>query len=133
MLWTGQGRVKQMIRPSSENRHIDYFNERWISAEETPNAKYPRAFASNDSFNRLDSDFWLRDASFIRLKNVELVYNVPTSLLGNLRISSLRVYLSGYNLFVFDHIKVQDPETSNAGGTYYPQQRVYNVGVNVSF
>jgi hypothetical protein len=115
------------------NKYIDYYNGRWISATETPNAKYPRAFANDDSFNMKDSEFWLRDASFIRLKNVELAYIFPSSVAKKLRIDNLRVYLSGFNLFSIDKIKVQDPESNNTGGTFYPQQRIYNIGVNISF
>ncbi|MDD4116388.1 MAG: TonB-dependent receptor [Massilibacteroides sp.] len=133
VLWTGQGRAKQMIRPGSYNRDVTYFNNRWISAEETPNAKYPRAFERDDTFNKLDSDFWLKDASFIRLKNIEFAYNLPSTLLEKINITNLRVYVSGFNLFSIDKIKIQDPEGTNAGGMYYPQQRVYNVGVNISF
>ena len=134
LLWTGQGRARQMIRPSTFNADVDYFNGRWISAAETPNSKYPRAFNTRtDTFNRDDSDFWLRNASFLRLKNAELAYNFPSSVLEKIRVSNLRVYLSGFNLFSIDYIKIQDPETTNAGGTYYPQQRVYNVGLTMSF
>lgn len=133
VLWTGQGRVRQIIRPTTYNRHIDYFNGRWISAEETPDAKYPRAFSTNDSFNTQDSEFWLKDVSFIRLKSLELAYNLPSLFTEKIRVSNLRIYISGFNLFSIDKIKVQDPETNNAGATYYPQQRIYNVGVAISF
>ncbi len=133
LLWTGQGRAMQMVKPGSYNRDVTYFNNRWISAEQTPNAKYPRAFDRDDSFNTFNSDFWLKDASFIRLKNVELAYNVPKSLLEKINITGLRVYVSGFNLFSIDKIKIQDPEGTNAGGMYYPQQRIYNFGVNLSF
>ncbi len=133
VLWTGQARAKQMIRPGSYNRDVTYFNNRWISATETPNARYPRAFERDDTFNSINSDFWLKDASFIRLKNIELAYNLPASFLKKMSISTLRLYVSGFNLFSIDHIKIQDPEGTNAGGMYYPQQRIYNVGVNISF
>jgi TonB-linked SusC/RagA family outer membrane protein len=133
ILWTGQARAKQMIRPGSYNRDVTYFNNRWISATETPNAKYPRAFDRDDTFNKLDSDFWLKNASFLRLKNVELAYNIPSSLLEKIKIHQARIFVSGFNLFSIDEIKVQDPEGTNAGGMYYPQQRIYNVGINVSF
>ncbi|HBX19044.1 MAG TPA: TonB-dependent receptor, partial [Porphyromonadaceae bacterium] len=116
ILWTGQARAKQMIRPGSYNRDITYFNNRWISAEETPDARYPRAFERDDSFNSRDSDFWLKDASFLRLKNIELAYNIPSSFLEKIKISSLRLYLSGFNLFSIDKIKIQDPEGTQAGG-----------------
>lgn len=133
ILWTGQAKAKQMIRPGSYNRDISYFEDRWISATETPNAKYPRAFERDDSFNSKDSDFWLKDASFIRLKNVEVAYNISSSLLKKMRMENMRIYVSGFNLFSIDKIKIQDPEGTQAGGMYYPQQRIYNMGVNISF
>jgi len=133
VLWQGQGRAKQMIKPGSFNRDVSYFENRWISASETPSARYPRAFDRDDTFNSRNSTFWLRDASFIRLKNIELAYNLSPSLLDRLNISNLRVFLSGFNLFSIDKIKIQDPEGVNAGGMYYPQQRIYSAGINVSF
>lgn len=133
VLWTGQARAKQMIRPGAYNRDVTYFENRWISAEQTPNAKYPRAFDRDDSFNSKDSDFWLKDASFIRLKNVEFAYNLPKSLLNRFKIGNVRVFVSGFNLFSIDNIKVQDPEGTQSGGMYYPQQRIYNFGLNISF
>jgi TonB-linked outer membrane protein, SusC/RagA family len=133
VLWQGQGRAKQLIRPGSFNRDVDYYNNRWISATETPNAKYPRAFKEDDPINSLDSDFWLKDASFIRLKNVELAYTLPSSLTSKLKMTNVRVYVSGFNLFSIDKIKIQDPEGTNAAGMYYPQQRIFSAGLNLSF
>ncbi|TDQ77932.1 SusC/RagA family TonB-linked outer membrane protein [Sphingobacterium yanglingense] len=133
VLWQGQGRAQQMIRPGSYNRHTTYFDNRWISAEETPDAKYPRAFDRDDTFNSQNSTFWLKDASFIRLKNVELAYNFSPQFLERLKMQNFRIFLSGFNLFSIDHIKIQDPEGTSAGGMYYPQQRIYSAGINVSF
>lgn len=133
VLWQGQGRAKQMIRPGSYNRDVTYFDNRWISATETPNALYPRAFDRDDTFNTRNSTFWLKDASFIRLKNIELAYNLSPKVLERIKMDNLRIFVSGFNLFSIDHIKVQDPEGTNAGGMYYPQQRIYSVGLNVSF
>lgn len=133
MLWSGQARAKQMIKPSGYNLDVDYFENRWISAVETPDSKYPRAFNTQDQVNNKDSDFWLRDASFIRLKNVELAYNFPTKITDKLKLQNLRIFMSGFNLFSIDKIKILDPEGTNASGHYYPQQRVYNLGVNISF
>lgn len=133
ILWTGQARAKQMIKPYGYNLDVDYFNNRWISAAETPNSKYPRAFNTQDRINDKDSDFWLKDASFLRLRNVELAYNLPSSVLGKAKLQNVRVYVSGFNLFSIDKIKILDPEGTSSSGMYYPQQRVYNMGLNISF
>ena len=134
MLWTGQARAEQMIVPYSYNLDKEFYNNRWISAEETPNSKYPRAFDKDDYENTRWSDFWLYDASFIRLKNVELAYTFPKSFVEKLKIQNLRLVLTGTNLLTFDKVKVQDPESdATSTGQKYPQARTYTFGVNVSF
>lgn len=134
MLWTGQGRVQQMIVPYSFNIHKTFYNNRWTSAEDTPRARYPRAFDHSDRVNTWWSEKWLYDASFLRLKNAEIAYNLPKAWLESAKIEHVRIYLTGNNLFVFDHIKFQDPESdATAWGQKYPQSRTYTVGVNVTF
>jgi hypothetical protein len=84
------------------------------------------------------SSYWLRNAAYLRLKNVELGYTLPANLLSKVGIGSVRVYVVGQNLLTFDELKVLDPEgpgaSSNAGrGWFYPQQKVYSMGLNVNF
>lgn len=133
ILWQGQAMAKQLILPQNLNIDVAYFNDRWISSTETPDAKYPRAYNYEDPVNDRGAEFWLRNASFLRLKNVEIAYCFTPRLLQSWRISNLRVYLNGSNLFCFDGIKIMDPESTSPGGYYYPQTRVYNVGVNLVF
>lgn len=134
ILWSGQGRAKQMIIPYSYNTYQEFFDKRWISAEETPNAKYPRAFNKDNGMNTRYSDFWLKNATFLRLKNVEIAYTLPQKLVEKAGIENVRFYILGNNLFSIDHIGFQDPESSSVNaGQYYPQQRTYSVGVNLTF
>ena len=79
------------------------------------------------------SDFWLKDAWFLRLKNVELAYNFPKKWMDKAKMQNVKVYLSGSNLLTFDEIKILDPECADTGGLYYPQQKIYNIGVVVTF
>ena len=134
MLWSGQTKVKQMIIPISYNTYSEVFDNRWISNESTPNAKYPRAFNKDDGMNTRYSDFWLYDASFIRLKNLVLSYTLPDIFTNSSKANYIKVYLKGDNLLTLDRIKFLDPETSSVNaGHYYPQQRTYTFGVNISF
>lgn len=133
ILWQGQGLAKQLILPQNLNIDVDYYNGRWISATETPNSKYPRAYNYEDPVNDRASQFWLKDASFLRLKSVELAYNFNSEFLKKRDIMNLRLYVSGFNLLCFDKIKIMDPESASTSGNYYPQTRVFNVGVNLSF
>lgn len=95
-------------------------------------AKAPAISFRSKTHNYLDSDLWLRDASYIRLKNIEIGYSFPTDLVKKAHIGSLRLFMSGYNLLTFDDFKVSDPE-SEPDGTTYPLIKVINVGLKVGF
>lgn len=134
MLWTGQGCAQQMIVPYSYNLDKEFYNNRWISAEETPNSKYPRAFDKDDYENTRWSDFWLYDASFIRLKNLEVAYNLPQSVLNKIKLQGVRFALTGTNLFTIDKVKIQDPESTATGtGQSYPIARTFTFSLNLTF
>jgi len=96
---------------------------------------YPRVELSPTvgKHNYRPSDFWLQDASYIRLKNVEVAYRLQPVLLSKIGVSSLRVFVNGNNLLTWSDMKNYDPESPSGRGSFYPQMRVYNVGVNVQF
>lgn len=81
----------------------------------------------------LQSTFWLQNASFIRLKTLQLAYSLPESLVSKLKLSHVQVYLNGNNLFTLSEIKWFDPEGDNERGTFYPQSKIYNLGLDISF
>lgn len=81
----------------------------------------------------LPSSFWLRDATFLRLKTLELGYSIPKSLLSRLNIADLRVYLNGNNMLTFDKMKIYDPEGGDERGNFYPQSKIYNMGLSLTF
>lgn len=93
------------------------------------NAKYPRA--GNNAATEA-STFWIEDASFLRLKNINISYQIPKCFTSKLNISQLKFFLMGNNLFLLqDKIKNYDPE--NTSITSYPLMRSYSFGVNLSF
>jgi Outer membrane cobalamin receptor protein len=134
LLWQGQGKAKQIILPQANNGEFIppkwLFDNRWT--EENPNAKYPGAFDRTYNVNNRASDFWLQDMSFFKLKTVEIGYTFSGKKLTKAGISNLRLYLNGFNLFSFDKVKHYDPETVAYTGAYYPQTRIYTLGVNLS-
>lgn len=87
----------------------------------------------NQSPNSEGSDFWLHNARYLRLKNVEIGYTLPQSLLKQLYVTSLRLYANGNNLYTWTPIKHYDPETANGRGFIYPQMAVFNIGLNLTF
>lgn len=109
-------------------KHLD----RWTP--DNPNASYPRLFQSNLN-NQAISTYWLRNGSYLRVKNVELAYNVPSNLLRPVKLSAVRVFVSGSNLFTFTKMKDVDPEALSGGfgASSYLIQKLFNVGLNVKF
>jgi len=108
--------------------------QRWTTG--ITNAKFPRLSTNPTTINSPSyymSDFWLINARYLRLKTLELGYEVPNKYLP-FKISNARIYLSGYNLFTWTNYSLyqQDPEvTSNTAGDAYQNQRVVNVGIQL--
>lgn len=108
--------------------------DRWSEDNPNSNAMFPRLHTSNFINNTTASTHWLRDASFIRLKNVELGYNFDKKLLSKFGLTAMRIYLQGNNLCVRDNIKMWDPELGNSnGGFSYPLNRTFTLGLDLSF
>ncbi|MBO9673116.1 MAG: TonB-dependent receptor [Sphingobacteriaceae bacterium] len=107
-----------------------YFLDRWTPGN--PNATIPRSWIGTNPVNDQNSTFWLRDASFIRVKNIQLGYTLPASIVKSIKLSKARFFVSGSNLFVFSKIKDFDPEFGGSG-FYYPQNKSLVVGANISF
>lgn len=99
-----------------------------------PNGTWPVLKRQSPETN--SSTFYLRDASYIRIKNIELGYSLPSALLKKWGMRNFRVYLTGNNLFTFSNlIKQIDPERANGAVTnsQYPQLKTMTVGLNVGF
>lgn len=110
-----------------EESPFAYLKDHYTS--ENPDAAFPRA-GRNNAWQ--ESSFWVRDADFLRLKNINLSYTVPKSFLSKLKIEQLKVFLTGTNLFLLQNkIKYYDPECSSIAD--YPNMRSYSLGLNLSF
>ena len=111
--------------------HLERYN---VKTNPNPNASYPR-LTYNTGFNQNTfSTYWLEDASYLRLKNVQLGYTFPEKWMKKARIEKLRVYVSGDNLLTFsDFFYAYDPETPVSSGGYYPQVKTLVFGLNVTF
>tara|TARA_B100001173_G_scaffold298058_1_gene295272 strand:- start:5196 stop:8600 length:3405 start_codon:yes stop_codon:yes gene_type:complete len=109
---------------------LEHHLDRWTP--ETPNARFPRVL-SEDINNRVVSSFWLKNANYIRLKNVEIGYNFSNELISKYKLSKLRLYVSGLNIFTISDIENFDPEVPSGRGWFYPQTKSFTAGINVSF
>ena len=109
-----------------------YALDAW-TPETASTAKYPRLSIDNNSNNQQYSDFWFQNASFIKLKTVEIGFNLPSAICKKAGISKTRLYVNGYNLLCFDYVKDYDPENTDAAVYRYPFERIFTVGLNVAF
>jgi TonB-linked SusC/RagA family outer membrane protein len=104
----------------------------WQESNRNPYAFWPRLSNSWVENNGYGSTWYMHDASFLRLKTVELGYTLPTNLTKKLLLSNFRIYLSGSNLASISAFKIWDSEMSG-NGLGYPLQRVINIGLNIGF
>jgi len=98
--------------------------------------KYPTALTGNTNHsNYRPSDFWYTNVSYIKLKNFELGYTLPTKWVSKVGMSSFRLYFFGQNLFSIDNLRdLQiDPEITSEAGLNYPTNRMYGVGIKANF
>lgn len=108
--------------------------DRWTEENPSQDVMFPRMHSAANMNNRAPSTWWMRDASFIRLKNVELGYNVTPKIAQKLFVQAARIYLMGYNIAVWDKIKMWDPEMGNKNaGMAYPLPRTFTLGLEVTF
>jgi TonB-linked SusC/RagA family outer membrane protein len=136
-VFAGQSEVSQYVLPeagSIGNFYSSWADNRWSPSN--PNGIYPKVSdraSSAISGGLFPNTFWLNNAAFLRMKNVELGYNIPSQVLSKIRIAGIRVYANAFNLFTISKVKDYDPEGNSGSGQFYPQQRIINLGVNVKF
>ena len=108
-------------------------SNRWILGEnEDPNAEYPRLSYGGNSNNYRPSTYWLRNGSYLRLKNLEIGYNIPKSLINKIHLNNVRLYFMGTNLITFSNFKLWDPELGSTNGQAYPLSRSYTLGLTIN-
>lgn len=141
MTWAGATKTSRFLSGSyrepfgslNSKSLMKYMIDDAWTPEKGNSALAPAISFTSKANNYKDSDLWLRDASYIRLKNIEIGYSLPKRVLSKLHMSQFRVFASGYNLLTFDDLKVCDPETTSTGTPMYPIVAVVNMGVKFSF
>ncbi|WP_218145404.1 TonB-dependent receptor [Parapedobacter koreensis] len=111
----------------------DFYENRWTP--ENPDASYPRTFNWNQEYWRNQRNtFWLQKTDYIRLKNIEVGYSLPTALSAKFGVQNLRINVNGYNLFTYSPgLKDFDPELGVGTGRSYLVQKIVNAGLSVTF
>ena len=140
MMWNGVTNVSRMVNDTwqtafgetADRGLLLWLYENSWTPETAETAKAPRISFSGRINNTMSSSLWLRDASYIRLKNLEIGYSFSAAALKRIGISRMRVSASGYDLMTFDKIKYFDPE-GRTSRPDYPLVKIFNLGLNVNF
>ncbi|MCI0920323.1 SusC/RagA family TonB-linked outer membrane protein [Sphingobacterium rhinopitheci] len=112
---------------TAQEQHKD----RWSA--DNQDASFPR-LAFNGTNNIQNSTFWMKNSAYLRLKNIGLGYTIPLTKIGSTTINNLRVFVTGQNLFTSTKFwKGFDPEGPISTGGWYPQMKVYSMGLSVKF
>lgn len=133
----GVGEVNGLLTGSARHAFIsesampqEIHLDRWTP--ENTDATYPR-LTYQQSYNQRLSTYWLEDASYLRLKNVQIGYTLPTGLSERFRSERFRAYVSAENLFtISDYFYGYDPESPVSSGSFYPQVKTFTVGLNIN-
>ncbi len=112
------------------------YDNRW--SIDNPSSVHPRLANRNDTYYTDGgkagwNTYWLRKSDYLRLKNLEIGYNLPTEIGSKVGMSNLRIYVNGLNLITWDELGIYDPESTSSSGQYYPQSRIINIGARVTF
>lgn len=107
---------------------LDYTTENRWTPQNNVNATLPRLTLGANNNNQQASSFWLRGANYLRLKNLELGYSLPTKMLSKAKINRLRLFVNAYNLFTVSQLDNVDPESGLSG---FSNQRIINGGISL--
>ncbi|WP_200979915.1 SusC/RagA family TonB-linked outer membrane protein [Echinicola sp. 20G] len=122
-------------RWSNRDNFTEYMKNAWTpeKAASGENVVYPRL--GNNTANYRNTNYWIEDGSFLRIKNIELGFTLPEIISNRLNAQSIRFYINGLNLFTFDNLPNDDfdPETSSGSNINYPLIKSYTAGISVKF
>lgn len=108
-------------------------DDRWTEENPSQNVFWPRLSKALNEINTQSSTWWLRDMSYLRLRNVELSYDLPQRMIENIGIQKLQLFVRGSNLLTFSKFKLWDPELGTTDGLRYPLMKSLTAGFNINF
>ena len=132
--WIDASAMSPFVRSGRNETGLAKFiaDDYWSEASQNPFAYWPRLSTYRLSNNIQRSTRFMENGDFLRLKSAEIGYSLPRKLTGKLQLDRCRFYVSGTNLLLFSNFKLWDVEMGG-NGLGYPLQRVFNLGINISF
>lgn len=124
---------KNFLPGSGLGNILSNYKDRWTSQNPSQNVFYPRLYSELNENNSQQSTWWLRDMSMLRMKDVEIGYNLPKQLLNHVGLSAVRFYVKGSNLLTFSKFDLWDPEVSTSNGAQYPIMKSVSLGLDINF
>ena len=136
-----RGPANGPMHSNVRDEHLDYWRDETSALGANPNAYFPapygQYYAQNQKNYDYPTDHLLQNASYIRLKNLQLGYSVPKNIAQKVRLKNARVYVSGENLLTITDLMFFDPEALGGrwygAGDAYPLSKTWSVGVNLNF
>lgn len=111
--------------------------DRWTEENPDQNAFYPRMSYGSETTSNINnfqkSTWWVRNMNFLRLKTLQISYNLPKPWVNKVHLKNAAVYVMGTNLFTLSRFKLWDPELNTDNGASYPNTTSYSVGINFTF
>ncbi len=134
----GVGKVNGYLQDEARHAFLNDYSvpkknhlDRWTP--DNPNASYPRMYFQPDH-NIEYSDFWVEDASYLRMKNIQLGYTLPSQITDKMNIGQFKIYTSIENLFtITNYFDGFDPEVRETSGDSYPQIKTFSLGLNLIY
>lgn len=146
MQWTGAWNVSRSISSSFRKPFTDrvganqgglllyHVENTWTNENPDPNAEYPRAtFVNGDTNNYQESTLWEKDAKYLRLKSLQLAYDLKTPWMKKMKLNTCQLSLSGYNLLTFTPYIWGDPESRASNSPSYPLTKTYSLSLKLGF
>lgn len=120
-------------RGSSRGNLLSNITDRWTEANPRQDVFYPRLSIGNMNMNYEASTWWLKNTSYLRLKNIELSYTLPDRWMKRIHINNARIFIQGVNLLTFSKFKLWDVELGDGRGAKYPNIGSVSLGINFNF
>ena len=146
MMFQGVAGVERVLNGSSVNPFnggggsgnlYSNIGDRWTEENPDQNAFYPRLSYGSETTSNINnfqkSTWWVRNMNFLRLKTLQISYNLPKPWVNKVHLKNAAVYVMGTNLFTLSRFKLWDPELNTDNGASYPNTTSYSVGINFTF
>lgn len=146
MMFQGVAGAERVLNGSSVNpfnggggsgNFYSNIGDRWTEENPDQNAFYPRLSYGSETTSNINnfqkSTWWVRNMNFLRLKTLQISYNLPKPWVNKVHLKNAAVYVMGTNLFTLSRFKLWDPELNTDNGASYPNTTSYSVGINFTF